>query len=96
MLPAQLQAQPRQETMHTFRSPFVVLVKCKNMAQWKARVLAAGIPQEAALSVRSPLEAIRLLAVRFIFEAEPGEALCSSLRDRAYFMDEEGCEWLSQ
>ena len=73
-----------------------VLVKCKNLAQWKARTLAASVPQEAVLAIRSLLEAVRLLARRFIYDSSPGDALCSSVRNKSYFMDNEANDWLSQ
>ena len=72
-----------------------LLGRCKNMAQWKARTLAVGVPEEASLHVRSSLECLRLLAARFIFDTTPGEPLCSSMRDRDFFVDQEANDWLS-
>lgn len=67
-----------------------ILARCKNMARWKARTLAAGIPQAALLGIRLSLVALRLLATCFVFHSKPGEALCSSLRDRQLFIDPRG------
>ena len=72
------------------------LAKCKNMAQWKARALAGGVPQEASLSVRTSGEAIRLVAIRFIFDSQPGDVLTTDMKSRSFFMEDDLETFLSQ
>ena len=71
------------------------MIKLKGENQWKARGLKVGVPPEATLQVKSPSEALRLLAVRFLYEAEPGDNIGADLKSRSFFVDA-GCdEWLA-
>ena len=73
-----------------------VLAKCKNLAQWKARGLAAGIPRDSILNVRSPGEALRLLGLKFLFNANPGDVITADLRNRSFYVEQELEDYLSQ
>ena len=45
---------------------FAELGRCKNLEQWKARIVALDIPKEVALACRSINDCGRVLAMRFI------------------------------
>ena len=70
--------------------------QCKNLGQWKARALAAKLSSESVFAARTPPEALRLLAVRFMFDAPLGDVISADLRDRDYFLDQEALQWLAQ
>ena len=72
------------------------LATCKILGQWKARALAAKLPSESVLAARTPPEVLRLLAVRFTFDASLGDVISADLRDRDYFLDQEALDWLAQ
>ena len=50
----------------TFLAYFTEIAKCKNLKQWQAKMLAVNIPEEAVLGVRTPIEAGRVLALKFM------------------------------
>ena len=75
---------------------FEQLVKAKGMAQWKARGLATGIPDDAITACKSPTDALRLLAVRFMFDAGAGDPITADLKSREYFISPDTERWLSQ
>ena len=49
-----------------FLTYFTEIAKCKNLKQWQAKMLAVNIPEEAVLGVRTPIEAGRVLALKFM------------------------------
>ena len=91
-----LQTLLAAETTVDFGRYADALSRCKNFTQWKARALALQIPQEAVLASRTPTDALRLIGIRFMFDAKPGDIITADLRDRAYFMDAEVEQWLTQ
>ena len=75
---------------------WAALQKCKNITQWKARALAAGLPSEAVLAIRGMGDAGRLMVVGFISKAQPGDAITADLRQRSHFIDAETDTYPSQ
>ena len=72
------------------------LKSLKNLQQWKARLLATGMPAEAVTYIRSAQEAGRLLGITYIYNTELGEPIPGDLRSRAYFIPEELETWLGE
>ena len=42
------------------------------------------------------MEAIKLVTLRFMFEAQVGDAIDAGLRPRDFFIKQESSDWLSQ
>ena len=84
------------ETLVAFTRYSEILATCKNLAQWKARGLAASIPRDAILNVRSSAEALRLLGLKFLFMASPGDTITADLRIRSFYVEAELEDYLSQ
>ena len=72
------------------------LAKLKGVAQWKARALAVLVPNEAVLASKGPIDAVRLLALRFLYDSQAGDAIAADLRSRSHFIDETSETWLSE
>ena len=72
------------------------LGRCKQLAKWKARALAAGIPNDTTLAIRTNNDAIRLLALRFFFESTPGDVITADLSGRDSYIDRDLEDFLSQ
>ena len=68
-------------------------LKCKNMAQWKGRMLAVGIPEEAVHTVRLPAECGRFLALKFMSSVETVPT--ANLKGRDYWISAELSTWFA-
>ena len=51
------------------------MAKCKDKEKWRARAIAAQVPEEAALAIQSLNDAGRVMAVLFMANAEPGSVI---------------------
>lgn len=84
------------ETTVDFMKYSNVLARCKNLSQWKARALCVKVPAEAVLTARSPTDALRMLAMKFIFDADHGDLMPADLASRDTFINGEVTTRLSQ
>ena len=68
-------------------------LKCKSMAQWKGRMLAVQIPEEAVHAVRTPAECCRLIALKYMSSVDVVPT--ADLKSRNYWVTTELTEWLA-
>ena len=79
-----------------FRDYVTPMSKCKNLGQWKARALSAGVPAEGALALRTPIECVTALMLQYIYHCQAGDPISASLESRDKYVDESLTRWLSQ
>ena len=72
------------------------MAKVKNFQQWKARALAEGVPSEAVTSLKGSTDALRVMALRFIYLSTAGDVITGDLRDRGHFISATAETYLSQ
>ena len=86
------------ERAHTiaFRDYVRPMSKCKNLSQWEARALSAGVPAEGSLALRTPVECVTALMLQCIYHCQAGDPISASLESRDKYVDESLTNWLSQ
>ena len=75
----------------TWTRYFTELAKCKNLAQWRARLNAVKGPLEATLAARTPMECGRLLALMYMMSVD--EVPTADLKSRSNWITEEFEAW---
>ena len=74
---------------------WAAMAKCKGKEKWRARAIAAQVPEEAALAIQSLNDAGRIIAVLFMVNAEPVCAITSNLVSREHFIDQACSDYMA-
>ena len=71
-------------------------VKCKSLAQWRAKALAKGSPTDAVLAARTHSELGRLIFLQYVFQSGAGDVISADLSSADKYVPEDLQEYLSQ
>ena len=85
----------QNSTEVSFTRYFESIKLCKNIAQWKARLLAVGMKAEGVTACKTINEVGRLMGLIFIHGRSMGEPIAADLESRDYWVDSELEAWLA-
>ena len=84
------------ESHVTWNRYWAAVERRKFFSQWQGRALVKHIPQDAVMACRCMADVGRLLAIKFMHEAAPGDVITADLASRDSFVLPDASNWLTQ